>query len=417
MRVKNILGQQEKKETGHADTIFSWSIYIIVILSTASGGILCKTPFADIVMDVVFSFVGALIFVYFYEMHENNMISRISSLPFFLFSFAISYMFLVLSVKVNTGSLWLFAVAVIAVCDGMNYAISCHLLMILQYILLITDNNIDNGSLELRKLIFYAVSGALLALLMSEISKKRAFIYAAIVFMILSAAMLVVTYKFVLSDIENDIEFVASYIIGALLIFTSAYFVYIHKEYKAKKAVLRLNNKLNTYLEDSSDIKLRLKEYSESLYAHSVLVGELSASAADLMECNDVLARAGGMFHEAGKLIDEKNYVNAASLLAREYDFPKELSDIIRQRSTVYEKPKSMEAAIVMLSDCIVSTCEYLERTGKRENISDEELVANIFDNRLSKGSLDEAGMTDEQIQKLMGFYIKQVGKEQTLFP
>lgn len=404
--------QQVKRNVGHANIIFSWSIYIIVISGTVCGGILGNTPFIDIIMDVVTSFVGALIFVYFYEMHENSMISKIYSMPLFLFNFALSYLLLILSIKVNTGSLWLIAAAVIAVCDGMNYAFSCHLLLLLQYILLITDNHMANSTLELRKLIFYAVSGALLALLMSEISKKRTFIYAAIVFIMLSAAMLVVTYRFVLPDIEKDTDFAISYMIGVLLIFGAAYFTYLYKKHKAKKAVLYLNNRLNALLKEDSDIRIRLGKYSEDVYAHSVKIGELSAAAADFMKCNSVLAKAGGMFHEAGKLIDEKNYVNAASALAKEYDFPKELSDIIRQRNSLYEKPKSMEAAIVMLSDCIVSAGEHLKKTGKYENISNEKLVVNIFDNRLSKGSFDETGITDEQVQRLMDFYIKQNKKD-----
>lgn len=40
------------------------------------------------------------------------------------------------------------------------------------------------------------------------------------------------------------------------------------------------------------------------------------------------------------------NYIDAGVKLAEEYDFPKELTDIIRQHSRRHEKPKSLEAAI-----------------------------------------------------------------------
>lgn len=51
-----------------------------------------------------------------------------------------------------------------------------------------------------------------------------------------------------------------------------------------------------------------------------------------------------------------------------------------------------------MLSDCIVSTSDYLQDTGKRGAVSDERLVDSIFQNRMDKGNLDEAGFSKEQI-------------------
>ncbi len=59
-----------------------------------------------------------------------------------------------------------------------------------------------------------------------------------------------------------------------------------------------------------------------------------------------------------------------------------------------------------MLSDCIVSTGVYLQRNGKRDAISDEKLVKSIFTNRKSRGSLDESGLSEEQIRELQEFYI-----------
>lgn len=60
-----------------------------------------------------------------------------------------------------------------------------------------------------------------------------------------------------------------------------------------------------------------------------------------------------------------------------------------------------------MLSDCIVSTSDYLQDTGKRGAVSDERLVDSIFQNRMDKGNLDEAGFSKEQIEQLKEFYIR----------
>ena len=79
----------------------------------------------------------------------------------------------------------------------------------------------------------------------------------------------------------------------------------------------------------------------------------------------------------------------------------------MRQHSTGFELPKSAEAAVVMLCDCIISTSEYLTKSGRRAKISDTQLVTSIFQNRLEKGNLQYAGMTVEQIQTLKEFYIE----------
>lgn len=89
------------------------------------------------------------------------------------------------------------------------------------------------------------------------------------------------------------------------------------------------------------------------------------------------------------------------------------LASAARQNSTSSEKPKSPEEAIIMLSDCIISISEYLEKKGKREEITDEKIVKNIFSNRIAKGNLDESGMDRRQLNKLMGFYIDNAFSEE----
>ena len=44
---------------------------------------------------------------------------------------------------------------------------------------------------------------------------------------------------------------------------------------------------------------------------------------------------------------------------------------------------------------------------GKRGAVSDERLVDSIFQNRMDKGNLDEAGFSKEQIEQLKEFYIR----------
>ena len=160
----------------------------------------------------------------------------------------------------------------------------------------------------------------------------------------------------------------------------------------------------------------RIKEHSSYLYNHSVQNGRLSYKAAAYMGFDRLLAGTGGLYHEAGRIYSEKGDIDAFNRIAREYKFPAVLASAARQNSTSSEKPKSPEEAIVMLSDCIISISEYLEKKGKREEITDERIVKNIFSNRIAKGNLDESGMDRRQLNKLMGFYIDNAFSEEQNF-
>ena len=164
---------------------------------------------------------------------------------------------------------------------------------------------------------------------------------------------------------------------------------------------------LEKITEHDFELLKRMEAYSDTLYRHSMRIGELSWGAAKAIGKDALLAKAGGLYHEIGRIESEEDYIEAGSRIGREYDFPEKLLDVMRQHSTGFELPKSAEAAVVMLCDCIISTSEYLEKSGRSTKISEKQLVTSIFQNRLEKGNLQHAGMTVEQIQTLKEFYIE----------
>jgi len=171
--------------------------------------------------------------------------------------------------------------------------------------------------------------------------------------------------------------------------------------------------KLWNFVEPGFELLEHLKEYSEDLYLHSERIALLSEKAARAVGGNAVLAKAGGFYHEIGHIEEKENYIEAGIRIGREYGFPEELLAVIRQHSTSFELPKSVEAAIVMLSDCIISTSDFLAKSGKREKVSNQKLVTGIFQNRLEKGNLEQSGMTEEQIRMLRDFYIENTFAEE----
>jgi membrane-associated HD superfamily phosphohydrolase len=105
------------------------------------------------------------------------------------------------------------------------------------------------------------------------------------------------------------------------------------------------------------------------------------------------------------------NYIEEGLKLAEAYAFPNELKAILRQHNIKYEKPTSVEAAIVMLSDNVVSTIEYI---GKSDNhkFTETQIIDNIFQMRLDKGTFDASGISIKDFKKLKEFYLTEFSKK-----
>ncbi len=188
-------------------------------------------------------------------------------------------------------------------------------------------------------------------------------------------------------------------------------------------------------------------------YHHSMLVGSLAADAAEAVGANPLLARVSAYFHDVGKLKKPEYFAEnlpegaknphedltptMSSLIitahpkdgaemAGEYGVPKEVCDIILEShgSSVlkyfwnkakgaeagYEqmqehdfryrlpKPKSKEAAIVMLADAVESAARSLETPDPQRLHS---VAREIILDRLHDGQLDESGLTITDLKRL----------------
>ncbi len=157
---------------------------------------------------------------------------------------------------------------------------------------------------------------------------------------------------------------------------------------------------------EENDLLRRLKQFSESIYAHALQIGDLSCRAAKEVGADELLAKAGGLYHEIGKL-GGKNYIEEGLAIAEEYSFPRELKAILKEHNIKYDKPSSVEAAIVMLSDNIVSTMDYIEKSDDHK-YSTNKIIDNIFQMRMDKGTFDGVDLSLKDFKVLKEFYEKE---------
>jgi uncharacterized domain HDIG len=157
------------------------------------------------------------------------------------------------------------------------------------------------------------------------------------------------------------------------------------------------------FCDPENELLLRLKSHSKDLYTHAIYIGELSARAAKVIRADASIAKAGGFYHEIG-IINGKNYIEEGLKIAEDYAFPNELKAIIKEHNIKYDKPTSAEAAIVMLSDNIASTINYIEKAEDNRYTTDK-IIENIFQMRFDKGTFDTAGFSLKDFKLLKEFY------------
>lgn len=185
-------------------------------------------------------------------------------------------------------------------------------------------------------------------------------------------------------------------------------------------------------------------------YNHSVLTANLAEAAAHAVGANPLLVRVASYYHDIGKTKrpiffsenqsgiknphDETNpslsrliissHVRDGIEIARKHKLPEEIIDIISQHHGTtlmypiykkaldsekgevseeayrynYAKPKTKEAAIVMLADSVEAASRSLSRTTPERL---EKMISSIIHERLNDGQLDEAPLTLSDLKKI----------------
>ncbi len=201
----------------------------------------------------------------------------------------------------------------------------------------------------------------------------------------------------------------------------------------------------------------RLLLEATGTYYHSLLVANLAETAADVIGANPLLARVGGYYHDIGKLTCSNyfkenqvlgnphdqldpfksyemilSHVTSGIQLADEYHLPiyikemimqhhgtsvmqyfyvkakKEKGDLVKEEQFSYKgpKPKTKEAALVMLADVVEATVRAMqEKFGA--DLTIEQVVRKMIKQKLDEGQLDECELYISDIEKIIQSFTK----------
>jgi cyclic-di-AMP phosphodiesterase PgpH len=217
-------------------------------------------------------------------------------------------------------------------------------------------------------------------------------------------------------------------------------------------------SKLNELTNSDLPIFRKMAMEAPGTYHHSLIVSSLSENAAEKININPLLVKAGAMYHDIGKLkrpeyfIENRtrkinrhddlkpsmsslviiNHVKEGMEMANQLKLPKKIKEIIAQHhgdslmKYFYEKakeeydpemnkvgeenyryagpkPKSKEAALVMLADSVEAASRSLEKVTE-DNI--KRLINDIFNNYLLDGQLDYSNLSLKELKIIASSFL-----------
>ncbi len=305
---------------------------------------------------------------------------------------------------------------------------------------------------EATLIIIMLSSGILSAIFMKRITTQSGIYKYSLIIGIINAFILLVS-DIILYNISIDTAINCAYIILASIIagFGSVGLVYLWEWLFNIPTSIRMLDIASL----NHPLVKKLMQYAPGTYQHSLNVSGLAEAAAEEINADVLLAKAGGLFHDIGKLENPnyfcenqqadnnphdklrpaqsaqilKKHVSDGVVLAKKYKLPKLIQEIIQthQGTAVMEyfyhkektiqdnvdeeiyrydgpKPVMKEAAIVMLADSCEAAVKSIPRPSE---IQIYEMVQKIFCIKESDGQLSESELTFSELNKIKKIFIR----------
>lgn len=305
---------------------------------------------------------------------------------------------------------------------------------------------------EATLIIIMLSSGILSAIFMKRIVTQSGIYKYSFIIGIINAFILLVS-DIILYDVSINTAINCAYIILASIVagFGSVGMVYLWEWLFNIPTSIRMLDIASL----NHPLVKKLMQYAPGTYQHSLNVSSLAEAAAEEINADVLLAKAGGLFHDIGKLEDPnyfcenqqpdknphdklrpvqsaqilKKHVSDGVALSKKYKLPKLIQDIIQthQGTSVMEyfyhkeknnqenvdtatyrydgpKPVMKEAAIVMLADSCEAAVKSIIKPTEAQIY---DMVQKIFYLKQSDGQLSESELTFSELNKIKKIFIR----------
>ena len=160
-----------------------------------------------------------------------------------------------------------------------------------------------------------------------------------------------------------------------------------------------------SYLLSENNSAYRLLSANEELFNKSKRTSKLVKDIAKLIEGRISLAEVGGFFAECGRAVSN-NYIKEGLILAKENNFPIEVTDFIKEHNFKLGYPRSRETAITMIVCKLGSTVDFLEGKGVKRSVT--AIVDSVMDSCLMAGRLDASGLSLNEYKFIKDYLLEE---------
>lgn len=367
-------------------------------------------PFTlPIIKSIAYTAIVEFVILFYMNVHRKRIFVKAYAWWVVDIGFLISFCLLLNKSSISDYPLWMLGGILIA------SLIDMYLGILITYSLLLLSIIINLLSLKIA--IMHLIVGSILFFCIKYLNKISNTIYICVILLSISLTLILIKNNFVLWNIKSvhTVFFISSSMIVAIVtflirvLFARAFWKEknVAHDFKEKHNQQTLSyDKILEITDESFPLLVRLQNEAPKLYQHSMLAAKLSKKAAMSIKANEHLAFTGALYHEIGRL-EGNDYITLGLNLLNQYRIPNEIKEIVQQHSYKSELPTTKEAAIVLLTDNIITTVEYLRNTG-HTNISYDKLIDTIFLMRFKNKTLDRSGISLQEYNTLKEFYISE---------
>ena len=172
-----------------------------------------------------------------------------------------------------------------------------------------------------------------------------------------------------------------------------------------KAEAIKIDDKDYSYLLNSNIGLYNKLATNEKVFNEAKRTSKFVKEITELIEGNVSLAEAGAFYAECGRIVSN-NYIKEGLILAKENNFPIEVTDFIKEHNFKLGYPKSREAAITMIVCKLSATIAYLQIKGIRRNIT--QIVDGVMDSCLMAGRLDYCGLSLNEYKFIKDYLLEE---------
>lgn len=246
-----------------------------------------------------------------------------------------------------------------------------------------------SNSADINTFCLYFVSGIICSILFQKLDDDFKIAYP-----LMLSVMIII-----MCEVANAVLFINEtlhwelLIIPAVNVVVSTILILIILKLYGQLIVFKYRERFLIINDTECPLMVELKEKEADLYLHTVHVAYLSDKLATALELDGQCVKTLSYYYKIGILQGEANFENAM-IAIEDYEFPSYTYDYLKDVIENQNCPNTKEAFVVLISEMIISSMEYLHTKNANKEIQYEQVILALFKKKMESIFPKKCGIT-----------------------